>query len=143
MVTLWVAETPFCVAVAVIVTVDVPLGVPGMVCLDPLPPQAVTPNMRANRSMGNNLRNRLPKLLFLVPIRQSEKQPSRRQAYVTPLALPDRAVVLAVVLTVTVAVAAPAPIAIAGALQLARPGKPEQANVTVPVKPASGVTVNE
>ena len=43
-----VAATPFCIVVAVMVMVEVPLGVPGTICLE-LPPHAIGPNASKKR----------------------------------------------------------------------------------------------
>jgi hypothetical protein len=52
----WAAVTPFCVVVAVMVMVEVPLGVPGTVCFAP-PPHAISPQVSRNR--GNNIQRYL------------------------------------------------------------------------------------
>ena len=49
----WAALTPFCVVVAVMVMVEVPLGVPGTVCFE-LPPHAMGPHVKVSRNKGNN-----------------------------------------------------------------------------------------
>jgi hypothetical protein len=50
----WVAVTPFCVVVAVMVMVEFPLGVPGTVCFE-LPPHAIGPHVKVSRKRGNNI----------------------------------------------------------------------------------------
>ena len=47
----WVTVTPFCIVVAVMEMVEVPLGVPGTVCFE-LPPQAIGPQVRLSRKRG-------------------------------------------------------------------------------------------
>jgi hypothetical protein len=50
----WVAVTPLCVVVAVMVMVEVPLGVPGTVCLE-LPQHAIGPHVKVSRKRGNTI----------------------------------------------------------------------------------------
>ena len=54
----WVTVTPFCVVVAVMVMVEVPLGVPGTICLE-LPPHAIGPHVNVSRKRGNNIQRYL------------------------------------------------------------------------------------
>jgi hypothetical protein len=47
----WVTVTPFCIVFAVMVMVEVPLGVPGTVCFA-LPPHAIGPQVRLSTKIG-------------------------------------------------------------------------------------------
>jgi hypothetical protein len=47
----WVTVTPFCIVVAVMVMVEVPLGVPGTVRFE-LPPQATGPQVKLSSKRG-------------------------------------------------------------------------------------------
>jgi hypothetical protein len=75
----WATVTPLWVVVAVMVMVEVPLGVPGTVGLE-LPPHARGPPAKVSRKRGNNIQRYLVEARAFSFRPQSETQPSRRAA---------------------------------------------------------------